>query len=105
MPESYKRIYQGQLATPATPVYTVPAGTNTIIKSIRAVNSSTSATSITLWQGGTSNANLILPTTSIEAGGWAEFNGTITLAAADTLAAQAGAMASITLTVHGVEVS
>lgn len=105
MADSYKRIYQGQLATASGVVYTVPSGTQAIIKSIRVVNTSATATTVKLWNGGSADSNVILPPTSIDAGGFAEFDGTLTLAAADTIAAQAGAATSLTMTIHGLEVS
>lgn len=105
MADSYKRIYQGQLAASSGVVYTVPSGTQAIIKSIRVVNTSATATTVKLWNGGSADSNVILPPTSIDAGGFAEFDGTLTLAAADTIAAQAGAATSLTMTIHGLEVS
>jgi hypothetical protein len=105
MADSYKRIYQGQLATASGVVYTVPSGTQAIIKSIRVVNTSATATTVKLWNGGSADSNVILPPTSIDAGGFAEFDGTLTLAAADTIAAQAGAATSLTMTIHGLELT
>lgn len=105
MPETFKRIYQGQLSTPATPVYTVPAGTQTVVKHMRIVNLDTVPRWVKMWQGGTSDANIILPQVSIPAGGWMEFDGVLTMNSADTLAAQVEVIGEITLTVEGVEVT
>ena len=105
MAETYKKLYQGVLTASAATVYTVPASTSTIIKSMRIVNTSASSATIKLFQSGTADANVILPATSIDAGGFAEFEGTLTMAAADTIAAQASAITSITLTIYGVEVT
>lgn len=106
MAETFKKLYQGQVPSTATTLYTVPASTSSVVKSMRIVNTSTT-TSITikLWNGGTTDAYVILPATSIDAGGFAEFEGTFTMAAADTLAGQAGSASSITLTVWGVEIT
>lgn len=105
MADTYKRIYQGQPSTSSGVIYTVPSGTQTIVKSIKVVNTSASATTIKIWHGGSANSNAILPAVSIDAGGFAEFDGTITMAAADTLTAQAGAATAITLTVYGLEIT
>ena len=105
MPESYKRIYQGQLTTSATAVYTVPSATDTIIKSIRIANTTANSTTVKLWNGGSGDANVILPAVTIDAGGFAEFDGTLTMNAADTLHAQAGANSTLTMSVYGVEIT
>lgn len=107
MAESYKVLDQRQVPATATTVYTAPSssGASTIIKNMRIVNTSASATTIKIWQGGTADANVILPAVSIDAGGFAEFDGTITMAASTTLSAQAGAATSITLTIYGLEVT
>lgn len=107
MPEAYKKIYQGQpAASPSTTtMYTVPSATQAIIKQMRIVNTSSStSTTIKIWNGGTGDSNVILPPTTIDAGGFAEFEGTMTLAATDTLVAQTGA-ATITVTIYGVELT
>jgi hypothetical protein len=106
MADTYKKLYQGTLSTASGVAYTVPSGTQTIIKSMRIVNyHASTSTTIKLWQGGSANSNVILPATTIDFGGFAEFNGTITMAAADTIAAQAGANSSITLTIYGLELT
>lgn len=105
MPESYKRIYQGQLTTPATPVYIVPTATQSIIKHMRIVNLDTVPRWVKMWQGGTADANIILPQVSIPAGGWMEFDGVITMEATSQLSAQVEIIGKITLTVEGVEVT
>ena len=105
MADTYKRIYQGQLSTASGVVYTVPSGTQAILKSIRIVNTSANATTAKLWNGGSADSNVILPPISIDAGGFGEFDGTLTMTAGDTLVAQAGANSSITLTIYGLEVT
>lgn len=105
MADTYKVLYQGQLSTASGTVYTVPSGAQAIVKSMRIVNTSASAATIKLWQGGSADSNVILPATSIDAGGFAEFEGTLTMAASTTLVAQAGAATAITLTVYGLEIT
>ena len=115
MAETYKKL-AGLAAATASPttstgvVYTVPASTSTIVKSIRLVNTSTTtATTIQLWHAANASgtpaaAQVILPAISIDAGGFAEFDGTLTMATTETIYAQAG-LATITVTVYGVELT
>lgn len=105
MADTYKRIYQGELSTSSGVIYTVPSGTQAIIKSMRIVNTSASETTIKLWNGGSSNANVVLPPVTIDAGGFAEFDGTLTMTSGDTLVAQAGANTALTMTIYGLEIT
>jgi hypothetical protein len=105
MAETYKKLDQRAVPNTATTVYTVPSSTQAIVKSIRAVNTSASSATIKIWQGGTADANVILPATTIDAGGFAEWEGTMTMAAADYIAAQASAATSITMTINGLEIT
>jgi len=106
MAESYKKLHQSELTTSAAVVYTVPANTQTIVKHIRAVNSDATVTYwVSLWDGGSSDANLILPQTDIVAGGFFEIEATMCMDAGGTLQAQAQAATTITLTVYGLEIS
>ena len=106
MPDTYKKLNQVQPGTSAGTIYTVPSATQTIVKHIRIVNNDTTARTVKLWHDGTADLNVILPTTSIRAGGWAEFDGTITMDAADTLAAQSSSTTSkVTITIYGLEIS
>lgn len=106
MADTYKKLYQGTLTTASGVVYTVPSGTQAIVKSMRIVNyHASTATTIKLWQGGSADSNVILPATTVDAGGFAEFDGTLTMAAADSIVAQAGANTSITLTIYGLELT
>lgn len=68
--ETYKVLYQGQLAAAAATLYTVPASTTAFIRSITVVNTD-AATSYTfqLFRGGTAAANQITPAFVLSAGG------------------------------------
>lgn len=107
MADTYKRLYQGVAGTTAAAAYTVPGSTSAIVKSMRIVNYSGAAATIKLWHGtgGAADANVILPEVSVDAGGFAEFDGTLTMAAADIIYAQAGTVTSITLTIYGLEIT
>jgi hypothetical protein len=117
MAETFKRL-AGLVANTATPVgpahlaYTAPSGvgSSTIIKGVRIVNtSSTTSATIKLWHHSIAlatpgDASNILPATTIDAGGFAEFDGTITMGVSEALFAQ-GSAATITLTIYGVEIT
>lgn len=105
MAETYKKLAQAQAGSSAGTLYTTPAATQTIIKHVRIVNTDTIGRWVKLWQAGTTDANMILPQTTISAGGWAEFDGTICMAAAETLSAQGEVASKLTITVEGVEIT
>ena len=105
MAETYKKLAQGQLPSSAGTIYTVPSGTSTIIKHIRLVNTDSSARTARLYHDGTTDATTILPAASIEAGGWAEFEGTIIMEAADFLQINAQNANDINYVVYGMELT
>jgi hypothetical protein len=105
MTDTYKKIYQGQPGTSASTLFTVDSGKQMIVKHIRVVNNDSTARTIKLWHDGTAAVNVILPATSVRAGGWAEFDGTITLEASDSFSGQASAAAQVTVTIYGLEIS
>lgn len=104
MADRFKLLYQGQLTTTPAVLYTVPAGRHCIIKHISVTNPTGGAVSFRLWQGGLTDADLIVPAASIVAGGWADFDGAITVDALDTIGGAASANTSLTITIHGDEV-
>lgn len=71
--DAFKVLAQGQLGSTAGTLYTVPASTSTIIKSIHLANPSASDVTAKLTVKGTAAANVILPAISIVAGGFAVF--------------------------------
>lgn len=105
MAQAYKKLGQGTLTGGQDTLYTVPAGTETIVKEMTLVNFSGAARTVKMWHDGVANSNYILPAALITAGGWANFDGVITMEAGDTLRAEASAAASITYTVYGLEIS
>lgn len=107
MAETFKKLAQAQAGTSAATLYTSPAsaGNSTIIKSIRIVNTDTSARWVKLYQAGTADSNLILPQTTIPAGGWAEFNGSLVMSNNETLSSQGEVASKLTITVSGVEIT
>ncbi len=105
--DNFKLIHQSQLSTTAGALYTVPANNETIIKNMTVVNNDTEALWFTLFHttGTTySEATTIIPEATLPAGGWAEFDGTITMDASDVLGGDAQQASEITITVWGDEI-
>lgn len=74
--ETYKCLYQGQLAAAAATLYTVPASTATLVRSIHVVNTNASATkTFQLFRGGTAGSNAITASITLPAGGMAIYEG------------------------------
>lgn len=105
MAEAYKKLAQGQLGTSVAALYTVPGSTSAIVKKIVLVNNDTEALTVELNHDGDTEATRILPPISIDAGGWAEFDGSICMEAADTLQGKGEQATEITYTVYGLEIS
>ena len=105
--DNFKLLHQSQISTTAGALYKVPANHENIIKNIMVVNNDTEAMWFTLFHttGTTySEATTIIPEATLPAGGWAEFNGTITMDASDVLGGDAEQASEITITVYGDEI-
>ena len=105
MAETYKKLVQELVDDGNDTLLTVAANTTVIIKSMRAVNTTGPAATLKLFHDGTATANIILPFVTIAANGWAEFDGTIIMEAADTLVGISGTDEAINLTVYGLELT
>ena len=107
--DNFKMLAQVQPGTSATTIYgAVPANHETIVKGIQIVNNDTEALTITLFHadGATTatEATTILPPATIPAGGWATYDGTITMEVGDYLRGTASQATEITVTVYGDEI-
>ena len=105
--DNFKLLHQSQLSTTAGALYTVPANHETIIKNITVVNNDTEALWFTLFHttGTTySEATTIIPEPTIAAGGWAEWDGSMTLDADDILGGDGEQASELTITVWGDEI-
>lgn len=71
--ETYSVLYQGQLAAAAATIYTVPASTQSFIRSISVVNTDTVPQTFQFFRGGTAQANAITPVITLSAGGMAGY--------------------------------
>lgn len=105
MTDTFHVLAQGQLPASIGTLYTVPAATTAIVKSMSLVNPTGGAVTASLTVNGTGNANQILPAATILAGGWADFEGTLTLAAGNTISGVGGSAASVTYTIYGDEIT
>ena len=105
--DNFKQLHQSQLSTTAGALYTVPANHETIIKNITVVNNDTEALWFTLFHttGTTySEATTIIPEATIAAGGWAEWEGSMTFDASDVLGGDGEQASELTITVWGDEI-
>jgi len=111
MAEAFKKLAQGRLpASGGTlKLYDVPSSTEAIIKTINISNNTGTAREVTLYSpnnGATaSDADLILPGVSIVAGGFAEWDGTMCMAALTEIHGFAAAADVISYTIWGIEIS
>ena len=109
MAEAYKRLAQGYFASSSAKLYDVPSSTEAIIKTINITNATGTAREVTLYHcdnGDTpDNEQIILPGVSVVAGGFAESEGTICMAATTELYGFAAAAGVITYTIWGLEIS
>lgn len=104
MADAYKTLYQGQLPSSVATLYTAPSGTGVIVKHISVVNNDTVARTFALSRQGTGATHYITPAAmSIPAGGLAEFDGTMAMAATETLSGVASAATQLTITIDGDE--
>ena len=105
--DNFKLLQQAQLPTTAAAIYTVPADHEAIVKGIMVVNNDTEALWFTLFHtvGTTYNeTTTIIPEATLPAGGWAQFDGTITMDAADIIGGDAEQASEITITIYGDEI-
>ena len=109
MAEAYKKLGQGRLAGSAGLLYSPGSGVEAVIKSINISNNTGTARTVTLYHtnhGATaSDADLILPGVEIEIGGFAEWDGTLCMAATEDIQGFASAADVISYTIWGVEIS
>jgi hypothetical protein len=114
MADTFKHLAQGKVVhtgnAAAQELYEVPSGTTTIVGHMRIVNNHSGALTFTLSQNGIAsadNAYIILPALTIEAGGWAEFTGSIIMDTGDKLYGLCSGSAStlISYNIYGLEVT
>ena len=109
MAEAFKRLAQGRFAGSSAKLYDVPSSTETIIKAINISNNTATAREVTLYHTNNAdtadNEQVILPGVSIAAGGFAEWEGTLTMAALTEIYGFAAAADAVTFTIWGIELS
>lgn len=102
---SVKSLADGQLADAKGTLYTVPADTQTIIKTISYVNTDGSARTVNLYikpSGGTSR-RIIPMNMSLGAGYMMVYDDEITLEVADEIEGDASLAAAVDYVINGVE--
>ena len=104
MAETFKKLAQGTVPASITALFTGVSGFHYVIKHMRFANFSGANQTLTLYQDGALSANIILPTSTILAGGWAEFEGAILLEDTGTIRGIASTVTTLTYTIYGLEV-
>ena len=99
MVETFKTLAQQTVPSTGATIYTTPALTQTIIKEILVANDSAGDSGVTI----SVNGFVILPMTTILAGGHGTFTGGITLNAGETVEADGSGNNVITISLFGVE--
>lgn len=92
------------IASGTSTIFTGTTAHTYTIKHMRIVNPTAAAVVIKLGIGGVADANLFLPAATIDAGGFAEFDGLLVLLGTETLQANASAT-GCTITVAGLDQS
>lgn len=98
-----RKLAQVQLGTSASAAYTTPATGKARIVYMVVANPTTTDATVKLWHDGTTDPFVILPASTIVAGGFAEFCGTLYLESNDVINAQASVATTLTLTIYGEE--
>lgn len=106
-----KRLGQAVLTNTAAALYTAPASTSTIVKTIAVANTTTSSATATVYliptpgtAGSASDSNTVIPGVSIPANTTKVFTINQVMNASDVLAAKASVGTTLTVTVSGVEI-
>jgi hypothetical protein len=106
MADAYKTLYQGQLPNAAATLATVGGAKSWIVKHIDIVNTGGSELTFQLFRNGTTAAFAITPSGwTVLGGGKCEWDGTMALAAGETIAGVAGAASTVNVVICGDEVS
>lgn len=103
MADTLKRIIgPANIASGTSTLFTGVAAHVYTIKHMTILNPTSAAITVKLGIGGVADANLILPTVTIDAGGLAEFDGLEILTGTETLQANASAT-GMTFSAHGLD--
>jgi len=111
MAEVFKKLAQGYFPASGGTLkfYDVPSSTEAIIKSINISNGSGVDREVTLYHAANGetadNEQIILPGVNVVAGGFAEWEGTMCMAAQTEIHGFAAAADVVTYTIWGIEIS
>lgn len=99
-----KQLAQGQLANAKGTIYTTPALTSTIVKSITLVNTDSSARTVNLYVNSAGTSRRIIPKDlSLNIGALYEYDIVLTLEAGDLIEGDASAATVVDFIISGVE--
>ncbi len=100
-----KALADGQLANTKSTLYTTPASTQAIVRSITLVNTDTSTRTVNLYlkRDGSNSRRIIPKDMSMDAGFMAVYDTTFTLEAGDLVEGDASAATVVDFTINGVE--
>jgi len=105
MADAYKTLYgPAQLPSTVATLATVGGGKSWIVKHMSFKNTTAGAVTVTLYRNGSTDPYAWM-TFPIPANGFAEWDGTMAMAATETIAGFASAATSVTMMVDGDEVS
>jgi hypothetical protein len=105
MPEVYKRLAAATVGVTKTVVYTVPGSTAAIVKGMKIVGLLATMQTVTIFHNSGSTEMRLLYVMPIDGLGQAEWDGTLCLAAGDTISVQANIAAAFEFTMYGIEVT
>jgi hypothetical protein len=105
MPEVYKRLAAATVGTSKTTAYTVPGSTSVIVKGMKVVALLATSQKITIFHNSGAVEMRLLYVMPIDGLGQAEWDGTLCLAAGDTISVQADIAAAFEFTMYGIEVT
>jgi hypothetical protein len=104
MADNYK-TKQGQFPASTGSLYTVPASTQSIVRSIVIVNTDSTSHTINMFVNGAAAANQTLKNRTLVAGERIELNAVHTLAASDQIQGNADTGAQVTFTMAVLEIT
>jgi hypothetical protein len=105
MPEVYKRLAAATVGVTKTTVYTAPASTAVIVKGMKLVGLLATSQTVSIYHTSGGVEMRLMYIMPIDGLGQAEWDGTLCLAAGDTIAVQANIAAAFEFTMYGIEVT
>lgn len=105
MPDKFSTLAKAHPGATATNIYTTPAATQTIIRSVRLVNPDSTPHPITLYQNGSANGDVLEPQITLQPGDRLSIDIFVCMQPADYIAAKSDASAAINVFLFGLEIA